>query len=71
MIGGFGVVAWPVPYGETGFMTFIMRYDGIVFQQDLGPDTAQKAANIVAFNTRQGLGKGRFDATLNGHQSET
>src|SRR5690348_5128588 len=25
MIGGFGVIAWPVTYGETGVMTFIVN----------------------------------------------
>ena len=50
MIGGFGVIAWPVTYGETGVMTFIVNQDGVVYEQDLGPDTAQKAANILVFN---------------------
>jgi len=50
MIGGFGVIAWPVTYGETGVMTFIVNQDGEVYEQDLGPDTAQKAGNIAVFN---------------------
>ena len=50
MIGGFGVIAWPVTYGETGVMSFIVNQDGVVYEQDLGPDTAQKAANILLFN---------------------
>ncbi len=54
MIGGFGVIAWPVRYGETGIMTFIMGPDGIVYQQDLGPNTAQLAASSVAFNPDKG-----------------
>ena len=57
MIGGFGAIAWPVRYGETGIMTFIMGHDGVVHQQDLGPDTAQKAANIVTFNPDKGWEK--------------
>jgi Protein of unknown function (DUF2950) len=57
MIGGFGAVAWPVRYGETGIMTFIMGYDGIVYQQDLGPQTAQRAAVIVTFNPDKGWQK--------------
>jgi hypothetical protein len=50
MIGGFGVIAWPVTYDETGVMTFIVNQDGVVYEQDLGPDTAQKAGNIALFN---------------------
>jgi hypothetical protein len=57
MIGGFGAVAWPVRYGETGIMTFIMGADGIVYQQDLGPNTAQKAGGIIAFNPDKGWEK--------------
>jgi hypothetical protein len=50
MIGGFGVIAWPVAYGDTGVMSFIVNQDGVVYEQDLGPDTPQKAANILVFN---------------------
>lgn len=50
MIGGFGVIAWPLRYGETGVMTFIVSQGGDVYQRDLGPETAQRAASIVAFN---------------------
>ena len=50
MIGGFGVIAWPVTYGETGVMTFIVNHDGVVFSKDLGADTAALAAKIVAFD---------------------
>ena len=50
MIGGFGVIAWPLRYGETGVMTFIVSQSGDVYQRDLGPETAQRAASIVAFN---------------------
>jgi len=50
MIGGFAIVAWPVKYGETGVMTFIASHSGDVYEQDLGPDTAQEAAAINVFN---------------------
>ena len=54
MIGGFGVIAWPVRYGDTGVMTFIVNQDGVVYQQDLGPQTAEKAGKIVSFNPDKG-----------------
>lgn len=50
MIGGFGVIAWPLRYGETGVMTFIVSQSGDVYQRDLGPETGQRAAAIVVFN---------------------
>ena len=54
MIGGFAAIAWPVKYGVTGVMTFIVSYEGVVYQQDLGPETAQRAGAIAAFNPDKG-----------------
>ena len=54
MIGGFGAIAWPVRYGVTGVMTFIVDYKGEVYQQDLGPETAQRAGMINIFNPDKG-----------------
>jgi len=34
-----------------------MGADGIVYQQDLGPKTAQKAGGIIAFNPDKGWEK--------------
>ncbi len=50
MIGGFAVVAWPVKYGETGVMTFIVSHDGVVYEKDLGPDTAARASGMIRFD---------------------
>jgi hypothetical protein len=50
MIGGFGVIAWPVTYGETGVMTFIVSQSGEVYERDLGPETPQRAAAIMLFD---------------------
>jgi hypothetical protein len=50
MIGGFGAIAWPVRYGETGVMSFIVNQNGEVYEQDLGPETAQRAAAITLFD---------------------
>jgi Protein of unknown function (DUF2950) len=54
MIGGFAAIAWPVKYGVTGVMTFIVSYEGVVYQQDLGPETAQRAGSITTFNPDKG-----------------
>ncbi len=50
MMGGFGVIAWPVKYDDTGVMTFMVSQSGIVYERDLGPDTTAKAAEITVFN---------------------
>jgi Protein of unknown function (DUF2950) len=50
MIGGFALVAFPARYGVSGIMTFIVNHDGIVYQKDLGPKTAQIAEAMTAYN---------------------
>lgn len=50
MIGGFALIAWPASYGSTGVMTFIVNHEGVVYEKDLGPDTAAAAARITRFN---------------------
>ena len=50
MTGGFAILATPVRYGETGIMTFMTGRDGVVYERDLGPDTATIAAYIQEFN---------------------
>ena len=47
---GFAVIAWPADYGASGVMTFIVSQDGVVFQKDLGEDTATAAQAIQAFD---------------------
>jgi hypothetical protein len=50
MIGGFALVAYPAEYRNSGVMTFIVNHAGTVFQKDLGPNTAQVAERMTAFN---------------------
>jgi len=50
MTGGFAFVAWPASYGSSGIMTFIVDDDGVVFQNDLGPDTAAIASAMSLFD---------------------
>lgn len=50
LFGGHALIAWPAHYDETGIMTFIVNQDGIVYEKDLGIDTAEKAAEITSFN---------------------
>ena len=39
MIGGFALAAAPAEYRVTGVKAFLVGYDGVVYQKDLGPDT--------------------------------
>jgi hypothetical protein len=48
--GGFALVAFPAKYGNSGVMTFLVNQTGIVYQKNLGPDTASIAAQITAFD---------------------
>jgi len=50
MIGGFALVAFPAEYRVTGVKTFIVSYDGIVYEKNLGPDTANLAQNMERYN---------------------
>ena len=50
MTKGFAVVAWPATYGNSGKMTFFVNQTGVVFQKDLGEQTASVASNISAYD---------------------
>ena len=47
---GVAFIAYPAEYRSSGVMTFIVNQDDIVYQKDLGPDTAKEAAAISEFN---------------------
>ena len=50
MIGGFALVAFPANFGTSGIMTFILNQDGIVYQKNLGPDTADAVTAMESFD---------------------
>lgn len=54
MIGGFGLLATPVVYGNSGVKTFQVNQDGQVFEKDLGEATAAHADRIKAFDPGEG-----------------
>jgi hypothetical protein len=57
MIGGFALVAFPARYGVSGVMTFIVNHEGVVYQKDLGRDTAAIARGMKLFNPDAGWTK--------------
>jgi hypothetical protein len=50
MIAGFGLVAWPAEWANTGVMTFIVNQQGKVYQCDLGKKTARLAAGMTCYD---------------------
>jgi hypothetical protein len=50
MTGGFALVAWPVHYGASGVMTFVVNRDGTPYQKDLGPETGTAVQTITRYD---------------------
>jgi Protein of unknown function (DUF2950) len=50
MTEGFALVAYPVRWGESGVMTFVVNQDGIVYQRSLGETTVALAADMKEYN---------------------
>jgi len=50
MTQGFALVAWPVDYGHSGVMTFVVNHLGAVYQKDLGPKTERAATRLKHFD---------------------
>jgi hypothetical protein len=47
---GFGLLAWPASYGNSGIMSFQVNQRGLVYQADLGEDTPAVAEAIDAYD---------------------
>ena len=50
LVGGFALVAWPVKYGDSGIMSFIVSHNGVLYQKNLGPKTDATARAMKLFN---------------------
>ena len=50
MTGGFALLAWPIDHGNSGIMTFMVNQQGVVFQKDLGPQTAEAIKAIETYD---------------------
>lgn len=53
MTRGFAFVAYPAEYRSSGVMTFIVNQDGIVYEKDLGAQTADIAQRLSAYDPDQ------------------
>ena len=50
MRAGFALVAWPLRYGDTGVMSFMVSHAGTVYEKDLGPSTDAIARAMTRFD---------------------
>ena len=50
MLAGHAMVAWPAACGDSGVETFICGQNGVVYQKDLGPNTAALGASMTQYN---------------------
>ena len=50
MSGGFALIAYPAKYAYSGVMTFVVNQSGVVYQKDLGKETAKLAGDLKAYN---------------------
>src|SRR5262249_53980033 len=57
LLGGFAIVGWPATYRSSGVMTFIVSHDGVVYEKDLGAQTASIAGTMTRFNPDKTWGK--------------
>ncbi len=53
-LGGFAILAWPAAYGETGVMSFMVNQDRVIYENDLGEDTAERVEAIDTFDPGAG-----------------
>jgi Protein of unknown function (DUF2950) len=50
MTRGFALIAYPARFGDSGVMTFIVDQNGIVFEKNLGPETARLSRQITDYD---------------------
>ena len=54
MVAGFALLAYPIEWGSSGVMTFLVNSNGKTHQQDLGAETAKLATEMKAYDLGQG-----------------
>jgi hypothetical protein len=47
--GGYAFLAYPAQYRTSGVMTFVVTQKGLIYQKDLGTDTAEVAGQMERF----------------------
>jgi len=59
MTAGFALVAFPIRYGISGVLTFLVNQDGVVYQKDLGPKTVEVGRSMTRFDPDSTWTKGQ------------
>ncbi len=54
MVAGFAFLAYPAEYDKSGVMTFMISRNNVLYQKDLGADTAARAKAITSFDPGKG-----------------
>jgi hypothetical protein len=54
MTGGYAFLAYPAEYRNSGIMTFVVGPDGVIYQKDLGTNTAAVAVAMTEYNPGDG-----------------
>lgn len=50
LLTGYGLLAWPADYDNSGIMTFMINHLGDLYEADLGAETEELAAAIDAYD---------------------
>lgn len=50
MVLGFALVAYPAKYGASGIMSFLVNQEGVIYEKDLGEESAVVAAVMTTFD---------------------
>jgi hypothetical protein len=59
LIGGVALLAWPASYLASGVKTFQCNLEGVIYERDLGPDTATLVRKIKAFDPGPGWSRAK------------
>jgi hypothetical protein len=51
LLTGFALVGWPIDYGSTGVVSFMVNHQGHLVERDLGPETAEIVADIQSYDS--------------------
>ncbi len=59
MTCGFALAAFPVRYGISGVLSFVVNHEGVVYQKDLGPRTVRLGSEMTFFNPDKSWTRGQ------------
>jgi hypothetical protein len=54
LLTGYGLLAWPADYGNSGIMTFMVNHLSDLHEADLGEGTTELAAAMDTYELGEG-----------------